>query len=414
MAIALLLVIYIIFISLGLPDSMLGSSFPAIAQNLNLAKDLGGYISLVVSGFTILSSLLSNYFIKKFSTKWVVIVSILLTALGLVSFSFVTQDYWWVFFIIAIPMGFGAGGIDSALNNYVALHYKAIHMNWLHCSWGVGASIGPLVIGSFIDSNNNSAGWNKGILTIAIIQLSIFVIAIASLPLWNKLELKDRKLEKDEEAVENNDFSRKTLFKNPVFWMAMLGFFCYCSLETTTGFWNSSYFCYAKGMTTSQAASLASLFYIGITAGRFICGPLSLKVKEKNMIRLGEGILLVGAIVTCLPLNIYGAGVGMVLIGAGCAPIYPAIIRSTPYRFSRASSQKALGLEMAFAYCGNIIIPPLFGLTCKSLGENYSFLPYLDIILLGLMIFAHEIINAKLKARDKNLSTEEMKKYQTV
>jgi fucose permease len=414
MSFLLLAVIYLIFVSLGLPDSMLGSSFPAIAANLHVAKEMAGYIAVEVSGMTIISSLLSTPLVKKLTAKGIVSISVLLTAIGLVSFSLVTENYIWALFLAAIPLGLGAGAIDATLNNYVALHYKAIHMNWLHCSWGVGASIGPLVIGSFIDSSNNSAGWNKGVLTIAIVQLAIFVIALASFPLWNKAEEQDKKLEKEESTKEPVDFKTSSLFKQPIFYLSMFGFFCYCALETTTGLWSGSFFCYAKGMTTAMAATLTSLFYIGITVGRFICGPLSLKLNEKVMIRIGEALLAIGAIITALPLNVYGAGVGIVLIGIGCAPIYPAIIRSTPYRFSRSSSQKAMSVEMACAYVGNLAIPPLFGLTCKSLGDDYSILPYLILILLVIMISCHEVINVKLSRRDRSLSPDERKKYETL
>jgi fucose permease len=412
MAIALLLIIYLIFISLGLPDSMLGSSFPAIAQNLSLDPEMAGYVALVVSFCTIISSLLSATLIEKLTTKWVVSISILLTAVALIMISFITKETAsWAFYVCAIPLGLGAGAIDAALNNYVALHYKAIHMNWLHCSWGVGASIGPLIIGSMIDSSNQSAGWNKGVMTIAIVQFSIAAIVFATLPLWNKLELKKTEKEKEEDKEQLEEFKTKDLFKNPIFYLAMTGFFAYCALETMTGLWTGSFFCYAKGLSTSEAATLTSLFYIGITVGRFICGPLSLRLNEKVMIRIGEGVALVGGILASIPVNVWFAIVGLCLVGIGCAPIYPAIIRSTPYRFSRAASQKAMGLEMAIAYCGNLAIPPLYGLLAKGLGDDYSILPYGILIVLGIAILCHEIINARLAKRDKTLTEEEKKKY---
>ena len=410
MSILLLLIIYIAFISLGLPDSMLGSSFPAIAENLNIASDMAGYIALTVSACTIVSSLFSAKLIEKFSTKWVVFVSVLLTATGLVLFSQVKEGYTWLFFLIAVPMGLGAGAIDAALNNYVALHYKAIHMNWLHCSWGIGASIGPMILGSFIDSDKASAGWDKGVLIISIIQFSIALIILISLPLWNKMASKESNKPK-EEIKQVKKFSYKDLFKNPVFYLSMIGFFGYCALETTTGLWTGSFFSYGKGLSTSKAATLTSVFYLGITVGRFICGPISLKFKEKNMMRIGESILLVGTVLTMIPFNIWFSIIGLSLIGIGCAPIYPAIIRSTPYRFSKEASQKAMGIEMAIAYCGNLSIPPLFGLIAKSLGNNFSILPYMILALLLLMIIVHEIINAILQKRDVALTEEEKKEY---
>ena len=414
MGILLLLVIYLIFISLGLPDSVLGSTFPAIAENLETSPDMAGYIGLVVSGCTIVSSLFSEKMINKFGTRFVVAFSILLTALGLICFHLVTKDFVWAFFLIAVLLGLGAGAIDSALNNYVALHYKAIHMNWLHCSWGVGASISPLIIAPFIDSNNNSFGWNKGILLIACIQFGIAAIAFASLPLWKKVEsqaeLSERKEEKEE---QKRPLSKKELAKNPVFYLAMLGFFCYCGLETTSGNWGGFFFQYGRGFNTQDAARLDSLFYIGITIGRFLCGFISLKIKEKNMMRIGEAILIAGSVLAALPFDNALAIAGFLMIGLGCAPIYPAIIRSTPYRFSKELSQHIMGLEMAIAYCGNIIVSPLYGLIVKTL-DLYMALPYVVLALAVMMAVSHEAINIRLSRRDKLLSPEEKERYSTI
>ena len=412
MSILLLLIIYLIFISLGLPDSVLGSAFPAIAENLETSPDMAGYIGFVVSFCTIISSLLSDRMIKKFSTKFVVSFSILLTACGLICFHLVTKDYVWAFFPIAVLLGLGAGAIDAALNNYVALHYKAIHMNWLHCSWGVGASISPLIIAPFIDSQNHSFGWNKGILVIALIQFGIAAIAFISLPLWNKVEGLSRG-SAPEEKEKSKAPSKKEVFRNPVFYLAMLGFFCYCGLETTSGAWGGFFFQYGRGFNTQEAARLDSLFYIGITAGRFLCGLISLKVSEKNMMRIGEAILITGAALATLPFHNAFAIAGFLMIGLGCAPIYPAIIRSTPYRSSKTPSQHIMGLEMAIAYVGNLLISPLYGLFARSL-NLYEALPFLVLILACLMAISHEIINVQLKKRDASLSEEEKQEYVTV
>lgn len=413
MSILLLLIIYLIFVSLGLPDSVLGSTFPAIAENLGTTPDMAGYIGLVVSFCTIVSSLLSEKLINKFGTRFVVAFSILLTAMGLLCFHWVKGDFVWAFFPIAVLLGLGAGAIDSALNNYVALHYKAIHMNWLHCSWGVGASLSPILIAPFIDSENASAGWEKGILLISLIQFGIAAIAFIALPLWSKAEVKEKLAEREEKKEDVPSPSKKGLAKNPVFLLAMIGFFCYCGLETTSGNWAGFFFQHARGFNTQDAARLDSLFYIGITVGRFLCGFLSLKIKEKNMMRLGEGILLSGALLAALPFSNVLAIVGFLLIGLGCAPIYPAIIRSTPYRFSRSLSQHIMGLEMAIAYCGNIIVSPLYGLIVKTF-DLYWLLPLLVLALALAMTLSHEIINIRLSARDKGLSEEERKEYSTV
>lgn len=397
MQILLLIIIYLIFISLGLPDSVLGSSFPAIATNLSIREDMAGYIGLVVSGCTILSSLFSEKLIRRFSTKIVVSFSILLTAGGLICFSLVRENTVWAFFLDAILLGLGAGAIDSALNNYVACHYKAIHMNWLHCFWGVGASISPLIIAPFIDSANHSAGWNKGILAIAIIQLCIAAIAFLTLPIWNKA-YPEAKLEKEEE--EKITHSKKELFKNPIFYLAMLGFFCYCGLETTSGNWAGFFFQQGKGFSTQDAAKLDSMFYIGITVGRFFCGLISLKIDEKNMMRMGEAILLIGAILSSLPVNPIVSIIGFALIGLGCAPIYPAIIRSTPKRFTKELSLHVMGMQMAIAYCGNLLVSPLFGFFAKKT-SNFVSLPIVVLILASIMVVSHEIINVKQRKENQ-------------
>lgn len=303
MATLLLIVIYITFISLGLPDSILGASFPAIAENLKISPDLAGYISMTVSICTIFSSLCSSFLVKKIGSKWVILSSVLLTAIALLCFSFVKEGYSYLFFVTALPLGLGAGAIDSTLNNYVALHYKALHMNWLHCSWGIGASISPLLIGSMIDSKNNSIGWNKGVLTVSIIQFTIALLIFLSLPLWDKVCQKQKKEERKKEPQEA--INVRNLLKNPVLYYALLGFFCYSALESTTGLWVSSYFSLGKGVTTEKAAMLASTFYIGITVGRFLCGFLSLKIHEKNMIRIGEVLIACGILLIFIPASTF-------------------------------------------------------------------------------------------------------------
>lgn len=412
----LLLIIYITFISLGLPDSMLGSSFPAIASNLDLPSNMSGYVGMVVSACTIISSLFSSFLVKKLSTKLVVSISVLLTAIALICFSFVGKNYGFLFYVIAIPLGLGAGAIDSALNNYVALHYKAIHMNWLHCSWGIGASIGPLIIGSFIDSNNNSSGWNYGVFTIGIIQIIISILLFSTLSLWNKVSIKKEiKMNKKEGEYFTQDNSKKydfkMIFSKPIVYLALFGFFCYCALESTTGLWIGNFFHKGLEFSTEQAAMFTSTFYIGITVGRFICGPLSLFWREKAMMRLGELIILTGILLTFLTFNRYVPIVGFVVVGLGCAPIYPAIIRSTPYRFSKQWSYRIMGFEMAAAYSGNLLMPPLFGTIAELVGGEYKILPIFMISFALGMIVCHESINISLDKRDKILTEEEKEQF---
>lgn len=411
MATVLLIIIYMIFISLGLPDSMLGSSFPAIADNIKAPIQFTSYISPITSICTILSSLCAPFLIKRFKEQYVISFSIMLTAIGLLIFSFARENTLYLLFISALPLGLGAGAIDASINNYVALHYKAIHMNWLHCCWGVGASISPMIIGAFIDPNNNSKGWNIGILTVSIIQFVIMFISFISVPLWNRMKVKEDKKEEKKE-----DYKYVKLFKNPVFYLTVLAFFCYCGLETTMGLWTGSYLNYGKGFDTAQSASLSSFFFIGITVGRFISGPLSLKIKENNMIRIGEIIISISMVFMIIS-SVYQeeytkslALASIVICGLGCAPIYPAIIRLTPYRFSKAGSQKAMSLEVAIAYIGNLISPFIFGEIAKAI-NNYLILPYIIITFLSVMILCHEIINIRLKKRDSILNDEDKKKY---
>lgn len=413
MATVLLIFIYFTFISLGLPDSMLGSSFPAISDNLDINPSINSALSIIVTCGTIISSLLSSWLIKKLKTPYIVLGSILLTVLGLILFSLTKSDYTWLFYVACIPLGLGAGAIDSALNNYVALHYKAIHMNWLHCSWGVGASIGPMIVSAFIDPKQDSAGWNWGVTTIAGIQFLIFLLVFISLPLWNKVAVQKQQEEKTDENDE--DFKISSLFHSSIIYLTIIGFFCYCAVETTTGLWVSSYFSFFHGLDSDTCALLGSIFYLGITVGRFICGPLSLKLDEKTMIRIGEGIMTAGMILALFgTFTEYVAMAGFIIVGLGCAPVYPAVIRSTPYRFSRAGSPKVMGLEMAGAYLGNLIVSPLFGLVAEALGNKFEILPWVTLVLAVAMIVCHETINLKLSRRDRSLSPEELKKYKTI
>lgn len=406
MATILLLLIYITFVSLGLPDSILGSSFPAIANNLHLSPDLAGYIGMVVSAMTILSSLSSPFLVKKIGSKWVIAISVLLTASALLGFSFVREGYAYLFFLLAVPLGLGAGAIDATLNNYVALHYRALHMNWLHCSWGIGVSVSPLLIGAMIDSENGSRGWDKGILIIAGIQFGIALLLFLSLPLWDKVAKKEQKSEENPAKAP----SILSLWKSPVLYLALLGFFAYCALESTTGLWLGSFYHLGKGVSTQDAAFLTSTFYLGITLGRFLAGIFSLRLGEKTMIRIGEALILLGILLILLPLPDGVSIAGFVTVGLGCAPIYPAIIRSSPYRFSKAISLGAISFEMAAAYVGNLFMPPLFGLIARHL-DNFLLLPYFMLSFALLMLLSHELINHLLKKRDARLSPSEREAY---
>lgn len=401
MTIALLIVIYLVFISLGLPDSIISSAWPSISESLKVEASYQGILSPCISIMTIISAFFSPYLIKKFTTKYVVLFSILLTCLGLIGASFIPN--FWLFLLIAIPLGLGGGAIDSALNNYVALHYKALHMNWLHSFWGVGAFVSPLILSSFLESDIN--GWRVAIRILALIQISIFLITLFTLPLWKKSEIIFEKREKIVEQKEEDkkaDITLKQTFKIRALFPALFAFFSYIAIESLTGFWFSSMITY--GFVDSNGNSLVpydlatewtTYFYVGISAGRFIAGLLSLKFNEKTMIRIGESVLFIGVILMMMQFEIYLMPISLVLIGLGCAPIYPAIIKSTPIRFSKKYSQNIMGLEMAFAYIANFTIAPLFGPIANV--TTFLILPYVVFGFLIILILGNEITNYKIK-----------------
>lgn len=371
MASLLLAVIYVAFISLGLPDSLLGSAWPTMSQDLNVPVAWAGGISAVISMFTIVSALLSDRMTLKFGAGKVTAVSVALTAAALAGFS-VTSNYW-VLLAIAIPYGLGAGGVDAALNNYVAIHYESRHMSWLHCMWGVGCSTGPVVMGYAI----NHSTWNNGYRTIALFQIVLTLILFFSLPLWQK---PSADASADENSVpEQRSFSR--LIRVPGVKEVLTCFFCYCAVESTAGMWAASYCTLFRGIDAKRAASWASLFYVGITIGRFFCGFITMKLNDQKMIRLGQAVIAVGTILMLLPLGDSLLFIGLILIGLGCAPIYPSIIHETPANFGADLSQGIIGIQMAFAYVGTCLMPPVFGV----LGQHISFGLY-PVFLMAILI----------------------------
>ena len=371
MASLLLAVIYVAFISLGLPDSLLGSAWPTMSQDLNVPVAWAGGISAVISMFTIVSALLSDRMTLKFGAGKVTAVSVALTAAALAGFS-VAPNYW-VLLAIAIPYGLGAGGVDAALNNYVAIHYESRHMSWLHCMWGVGCSTGPVVMGYAI----NHSTWNNGYRTIALFQIVLTLILFFSLPLWQK---PSADASADENSVpEQRSFSR--LIRVPGVKEVLTCFFCYCAVESTAGMWAASYCTLFRGIDAKRAASWASLFYVGITIGRFFCGFITMKLNDQKMIRLGQAVIAIGTILMLLPLGDSLLFIGLILIGLGCAPIYPSIIHETPANFGADLSQGIIGIQMAFAYVGTCLMPPVFGV----LGQHISFGLY-PVFLMAILI----------------------------
>jgi fucose permease len=330
---------------------------------------------------------LSDKVTKKFASGTVTCVSILLTATALIGFSISTE--FWMLILFAIPYGLGAGGVDAALNNYVALNYESKHMSWLHAMWGVGATISPYIMGYAL---TNGSGWNQGYLIVSLIQFSLSIIVFTTLPKWKK--------NNDNIVKENSrSLSFKEVFMIPGAVTCFIMFFCYCALEQTAMLWASSYLVQNNHLNEETAAMLASLFCIGITLGRIINGFLTFKLNDKYLIRLGSLILLVAVGMLFIPTTITTI-IGFVLIGLGCAPIYPSIIHSTPNLFGVENSQAMIGVQMAFAYLGSLSMPPLFGLVANHI--SISLLPIYLIIILILMIVMHEITNNLTK--EKRLS----------
>lgn len=387
----LLAVIYLAFISLGLPDSLLGSVWPTIYQEFNVPVSYAGAIFMIISAGTIFSSLQSDRLTKSLGTGKVTAFSVLMTAVALFGFS-ISHSYW-MLVLWAIPYGLGAGSVDASLNNYVALHYKSHHMSWLHCMWGVGASIGPYIM-SFALVNGQT--WNMGYRYISLIQVALTIIIMLSLPLWKKRpvisDIQEAKNEKDKVLT------LKEIFNIPGAKQLMLMFFCYCALEQTAGLWASSYLVLQHGFDLEVATSYGSLFFIGITVGRAISGFITMKLNDKQMIYLGQGLILIGIILMCLPLGHQVALIGLVTIGLGCAPIYPCIIHSTPSNFGKDKSQAIIGVQMASAYVGNLLMPPLFGIIANHISA-IVFPIYLLLILI-VMVVMHIKLN---KSVSKNI-----------
>lgn len=390
----LLAVIYISFISLGLPDSLLGSGWPVMQADLGVSMSFAGIITMIIAFNTIISSLLSDRLNRKFGTSWLVAVSVFLTALALLGFSLTSKFY--VLCLLAIPYGLGAGAVDAAINNYVALRYNASHMSWLHCFWGLGALISPYIMGYTLTSG---LGWQSAYRIVFYIQIAITILLFISLPLWKK---QNRKFTEASEIENSDDLEPQTQERKHIGILGamkikgvlplVIGFLVYCALEQTSMIWASSYLAGSRAFTVEKAASLGSLTYIGITAGRAVGGFIANKVKDIVQIRIGICIAIVGIVFIAIPVkNQILPIVGLVLTGVGCAPIYPSIIHSTPYNFGKENSQAIIGIQMAFAYAGTTFLPPLFGLIAERV--SIALYPVFLIILALVLILMIETTN---------------------
>lgn len=379
----LIAIIYVSFISLGLPDALLGAAWPIMHMELMVPVSYAGGISLIISVGTVISSLQSDRMTKWLGAGKVTAISVGLTALALFGFS-ISHEYW-LLCLFAIPYGLGAGSVDACLNNYVALHYSSRVMSWLHCMWGLGASLGPYILGAALAGG---MGWNMGYQYISIMQVVLTAVLFLSLPLWKK-----RSDGPDESSVKAKPLTLKEIFAIRGTKEIMLAFFCYCALEQTSTLWGSTYLVKHMGMEEEAAARFGSMFLIGITFGRFVSGFVTAKVSDANMIRLGQGIILLGIAIMLLPMGVIGSIVGLLIVGIGCAPVYPCVIHSTPAHFGEEKSQAIIGVQMASAYVGTCLMPPLFGILANHISTGL--LPWYLVTINVVMILMCERLNRK-------------------
>ena len=375
----LLVIIYVAFISLGLPDSMLGAAWPVMQVQLSLPLAGAGLVSMIVSGSTIVSSLLSGVLIRRLGTGKLTLISVSMTALALLGYSF-SQNYLWLC-LIALPLGLGAGSVDAALNDFVARNFAARHMNWLHSFWGVGATSGPLIMAFMLSQTGR---WQMGYRTVAIVQFSLVAILAFSLPLWQRFPAP---------ASPNTTVGRVKIRKLKGIVPNLVAFFAYCAVETSTGLWAASFLVRQRGLSQVLAAGGASAYYLGITLGRFLNGFLSSHFEAKNLVRGGVAMILLGIVLMFLPFPILSL-VGLMTIGLGCAPIYPTLLHETPRRFGTENSASLMGLQMATAYVGLTLMPPLLGVIVDRFGMQLY--PLGLLILALLLVFGTERLNKVL------------------
>ena len=376
----LLVMVYVAFISLGLPDSVLGAAWPIMQVDLNMGLAAAGPVQMVVSAGTVISSLLSGKILNRFGTGRVMLVSVLMTAVALLGFS-VAPGYIWLF-VFAVPLGLGGGAVDSGLNDFVARHFAARHMNWLHCFWGVGASVGPIILSGAL---HNGGTWRSGYLIIGCIQMALVAALLFSQPTWKKVQTRDV----EEMAAKTGGKKRRP--KGVV--LGLLSFFFYCGAEASVFLWAASFLVGLRGASAEQAAGWASLYLIGMTVGRLVSGLVADRIGGKNMIRLGQAICVAGIAMMFVP-NVYVSVVALFVLGVGCAPIYPMTIHETPRRFGEENSANLVGLQMACAYTGSTLVPPVLGVVCGWMGMIA--LPVLQVVFLAGQVYCSETLNRRI------------------
>lgn len=357
----LLVIIYLCFISLGLPDSLLGSAWPAMHGSLGVPVSFAGVLSMIISCSTVFSSLMSTRLVRRFGTGTLMVVSVGLTAAALIGFSF--SFSFAALCVLAVPLGLGAGCVDTALNNFVALHYRAVHMNLLHCFWGIGATAGPFIMSLWLARGNN---WAMGYRSIGLLQTVLVLLLLSSLPLWKRVAPAGGVVEGKSAKSPTPAFSSLIRFSD--FRIALFAFFSYCAVETTAGLWAGSYATLQYGVPSGTAAAWSSFFYFGITLGRFVSGFAALRIDSLHLIRVGQAGILCGLLLILLPLPLWKLPAGLWLIGLGCAPIFPGMLHQTPRIFGQEISQPVMGFQMAAAYIGSMFMPALFGLIARHAG----------------------------------------------
>ena len=386
MATLLLLIIYIAFISLGLPDAMLGAAWPVMQADFAMPYSFAGVISMTISGGTIVSSIFSSRVLRRYGIGKVTAGSVGLTSVALLGFG-LAPSLWWII-LLALPLGIGAGAVDAGLNTFVAGHYESRHMSWLHSFWGLGALTGPLVLSALFA---RGISWRSGYLSIAAFQALLVVMLVFSIPLWNKVRRRG--------VMEGE--SKETLHR-PLLYplglkgakIALLAFLCYCGLEASMGLWGGSFLFRIKGLEPSRAAVWVSLFYASLTAGRFITGFLSYKVANRDLIRYGSLVILAGILLVLLPLPLPASLAGFLVIGLGCAPIYPCMLHETPSRFGADNASSIMGFQMAVAYIGSTFLPPAFGFIASV--ASLALLPVFLMAYVACMIAASELLQKNL------------------
>lgn len=388
--------IYLAFISLGLPDALLGSAWPIIYQEFAVPVSYSGTVFMIISGGTILSSLKSETLNRRFGTGKITAFSVLLTAVALLGFS-LSRNFF-MLCLFAVPYGLGAGSVDAALNHYVALHYSSRHMSWLHCMWGLGASLGPYIMGFVLQRGEH---WSRGYFVISLIQIFLTIALFCSLPLW-------RKHSEDEASaptpnptashISKKPLSLKEIFRIPGAKESMASFYGYCALEQTVGLWAGSFMVLSLGMEEKLAASFVALFYFGITFGRFLSGFFAMKWRDEQMVLGGSAIVFLGICLLFTPWSKAMVLPALILIGLGCAPVYPSVIHSTPHNFGAEHSSALIGVQMAAAYVGTLLMPPLFGIFGRAFGMGLF--PYYSLLLLLFMIYMYrKMLQVTGKAR---------------